>query len=565
MRLPPRDLLALAAAVRLLCALLTRTYGAPDEHWQGPEVAHALAFGPGARTWEWAPGTALRSHAHPLLLALLAYAPVRALEAGARAAGLLPAAAPLLLRLLWLAPRLVHAAATLAGDAATYALALRLHGERAARLALLAQLCNFFSLWAAARPLSNGLEAALCTLALVQWREAVDAAAAGGSGSSGKPRGCANRPAVAAAALGALAVALRPTAAVYLALMALVAAPRLGGVGGVLRLALSSGALAAGAAALAALAALDSLCYGRPTLPALNFLAANALRGVGSLYGTHGGAWYLHSGLPMLMGAQLVPVGVSLAALRGGPAAARNPYEGALIAAGVTAALSAVAHKEHRFLLPVLPLLSVHAGHGLALLLPERRGGAGAAPGLRRRALLLAAVLAAAAASIAAALYLSLVHQRGAVAVAESLALRAAAAAASGAPMVVHFLTPCHATPLFSHLHAPRLVARTLECHPASMAGAPGGGFLEGLCAQGGCCGAWARGGPAPGLWESRALQAAPLALLHSVYGRGQGRAGGQRQPAACRVEEGGGWRRRRRRRRRAGRRCCPSLCLASL
>ncbi len=126
--------------------------------------------------------------------------------------------------------------------------------------------------------------------------------------------------------------------------------------------------------------------------------------------------------------------------------------------------------------------------------------------------------------------------------------------------MAVHWLTPCHATPLFSHLHYRVGQALGLDCHPAAMLGVPGGGFLEGLCAAGaegaaagaggrgslaGCGPGWrdgssGGGGPVPGLWESKALALAPLALIHSAYGREAGRL---LAPRACgeqgRLEEG--------------------------
>lgn len=61
------------SAVVLLRALNSATLStssAPDENWQGPEVAHRLVFGYGELTWEWRPGARLRSLIHPLLLAL---------------------------------------------------------------------------------------------------------------------------------------------------------------------------------------------------------------------------------------------------------------------------------------------------------------------------------------------------------------------------------------------------------------------------------------------------------------------------------------------------------------
>jgi phosphatidylinositol glycan class B len=36
-----------AAALRLLSVWTIRTYAAPDEHWQAPELAHKLVFGTG--------------------------------------------------------------------------------------------------------------------------------------------------------------------------------------------------------------------------------------------------------------------------------------------------------------------------------------------------------------------------------------------------------------------------------------------------------------------------------------------------------------------------------------
>ena len=550
----PAPLLLAALSVRLASSLLTLTYAAPDEYWQGPEVAHWLVFGVGARTWEWGASAALRSFTHPLLLAVLAYAPVRALEAvGALA---LPTpwlrthfAQGLALPLLWLAPRLVHAALTLLCDLATFALALRAHGPHVASLALCAQLCNFFSLFAGARPLSNGLEASLCTTALLLWRQALAAEEllAVAQRKEGSSRGASARPGtVLCGVLAGLAFAVRPTAAIYWALVAACALGRVGPAG-LWRVGVARGALPAALATLALTAALDSTLYGAPTLPWLNFFTANALSGVGSLYGTHGAAWYLYSGLPMLLGAQLLPLLLSLLLMGGAPWESR---EGLFIAAGFTAALSCIAHKEHRFLLPILPLLSIEVARGLWGAAPFLGLSAGPLRSRQQvqpppRLWLAAALGIPALASAAAALYLNTVHQRGSVAVAEDLARDAAAAAASAnasaLPFAVHLLLPCHATPLFSHLHYD-VEALGLDCHPASMLGHAGGGFLEGLCATGGCCGPWGGGGegggPLPGLWEAKALEVSPLGLIRSAYGWHQQQ---QLLPRACRRLGGAG------------------------
>ncbi|GAQ90751.1 phosphatidylinositol glycan class B [Klebsormidium nitens] len=64
------------------------------------------------------------------------------------------------------------------------------------------------------------------------------------------------------------------------------------------------------------------------------------------------------------------------------------------------------------------------------------------------------------------ALYFSMIHQRGAVRVAEWLADEARAGGVSG----VWFLMPCHSTPFYSHVHA-RVPMRILECAPSSKPG----------------------------------------------------------------------------------------------
>ena len=66
-----RRALPALVVLRVLAALSVRTYFNPDEYWQGPEVAHRLAFGFGYESWEWAAGARLRGYTHPLLYAAL--------------------------------------------------------------------------------------------------------------------------------------------------------------------------------------------------------------------------------------------------------------------------------------------------------------------------------------------------------------------------------------------------------------------------------------------------------------------------------------------------------------
>lgn len=55
---------------RLGSAWLAANYEYPDEHWQGPEVAHRIHYGFGHLTWEWTMQEPLRNPLYPGLLSL---------------------------------------------------------------------------------------------------------------------------------------------------------------------------------------------------------------------------------------------------------------------------------------------------------------------------------------------------------------------------------------------------------------------------------------------------------------------------------------------------------------
>ena len=224
---------------------------------------------------------------------------------------------------------------------------------------------------------------------------------------------------------------------------------------------------------MAAAAALDAVCYGRAVCTLCNFLSFNLLTGGSALFGTHPWHWNLSQGLPATLG-----TAVPLVALGAKAAAGRSPRL-LVLAAVYVFAHSLPAHKEFRFLLPVLPLLHAYAGVALlGLWTGGGGGGAGAAkkaddvstaaaPAGRRRRGLVVALLAA---NVPAALYLSVWHQAGPHAAVAYLGAQAEGRRAAGRPPPsIAFLTPCHSTPLTSHLHvATDYVPSTftLDCSP---------------------------------------------------------------------------------------------------
>lgn len=376
--LPVGRWLLAALAVRLAQAALVGTYAAPDEWWQAPEVAHRLAYGTGVLTWEWWPPYEIRSALHPLLLA------------GAHRAAIAVGGADAW-RLVAVLPHAVHALLAAATDVATGLLAFELfRSNRIARHAFAAQLLAWFAGFGLPRPFANSLEACLSTVALWLWvRGQADLAAPRRAAPpSWQRHPCDVLPPLwrlsAAGALAGLAVAARPTAAVTWAavgaacLLEFGLTAGIGGGGGATLLRAAAAALPPAAAALALGVAADSWFYGHLTWSGANFVRVNVLQHFDALYGAYPRYWYLVDGLPAVCGPALplVALGASKLATR-----RERALLGGVVAANV-AALSAAAHKEHRFLLPLVPLLSILAGRGLHALQQASQGAAAVVAGL---------------------------------------------------------------------------------------------------------------------------------------------------------------------------------------
>eukprot|EP00727_Mastigamoeba_balamuthi_P005162 m51a1_g14644 hypothetical protein (588) ;mRNA; r:66051-68884 len=426
---------------RVVCGLaLVRTYYDPDEYWQALEPAHALAYGYGRATWEWLPPARIRGWAHPLLFALLY-----------RLLALLRLDAPWAVAY---APRLAQAALAAACDAHVARGAAALCGPRRRRAAALALACacaSWYAAYCGARTLSNAAEAQLAVVALARLGLA-----------GGVPR----KGAVAVAmAIAGFTVVIRPTSAALWAVAVPMAAYRIAGrsLSGALRVMVVDMAPPAAAVVLAGVA-VDRLCYGEWTLVPLNFLYQNIFMSVAEFYGTHPWHWYLTQGVPAILGS-LLPL-----ALAGVWIAARSGVSlaWAALAAWVVLVHSALSHKEFRFVFVAVPLLMPYCGLALdaALGAPAK----GRPRTLARKAL---AVGACALVVLQAPmlLYFGLVHQRAPLALMDHLR----AEGSRGAVSHVDFLTNCHATPFYSHAHAPRGTApfnmTFLDCSPSMQKG----------------------------------------------------------------------------------------------
>ncbi|XP_077050084.1 GPI alpha-1,2-mannosyltransferase 3 isoform X5 [Siphateles boraxobius] len=189
--------------------------------------------------------------------------------------------------------------------------------------------------------------------------------------------------------------------------------------------------------ALAISTLIDSVFYGK-----WNFLKFNVLHNVAEFYGAHPWHWYFTQGL-------LVVIGPHLPFFMHGCSLATKKHRILLITIlWTTAIYSFLAHKELRFIYPVLPFCMIFCGISLAKLQAWRKTAAGALLVL----------------NLCPALYTGLIHQRGTLDVMHDLQ-RLCDISDSQNSTELLFLMPCHSTPLYSHLHCP-LKLRFLECPP---------------------------------------------------------------------------------------------------
>ena len=430
-------LLGALAAGRAANALLLRTAFAPDEYWQALEPAHRLAFGRGALTWDFR--ARLRGWLCPVLFAG-AYRAAAAVAPGAGADAVLAA------------PRLLQGAFAGVGDFYVFLLAHRLFGARAARWALACQVMSWFNFFCAPRTLANSAEAVLSLAALYHWPKFGEA---GPCTLGDKPGGSL------ALTLAMLACVVRPPAAPMWLAAGIWELTRRRRPWKWLRVRVLPAAVLVGTGSVL----LDSWAYwrvgadargGLPRLPERgtwewvvapwNFFRFNVLEGVSTNYGTHPLHWYFTQGFPVVAGT-LLPV-MALGAHR-------HWRRGAwliLLAFWCVCYHSLLAHKEFRFVLLPLQLLMPHCGAFLSSLGGDpvacaKKGVA--SPRSRSTAWRAAIVVIVFAPQVLAAAYFSFVHQRGGLDVLHTLRREAEAGSLSG----ILFLTPCHTTPFYSHMH----------------------------------------------------------------------------------------------------------------
>ena len=409
--------------IRLVYAVLQRTYFVPDEHWQVSEVAHRVVFGTGGQTWEWHSDVAIRSYLHPLLFSIPYYI-ARFFNMDSD---------------LFIAygPRLFQAVFAACGDVAYHSIAKSLFGFEVAVWSTTLYLTNWFSVFALGRTLGNSIACSVTLVALALHFEG-------------------HR--VLGAAFAGFAVALRQTSALFLAPFYLCTISRIRDywksilVGCLM---LSSGIL------------IDSLYYTPPydtqqllpiRITAINFFKINFARGLSSLYGEHVAVWYFLVGIPFFFLGGLLSF---LSCFWHRPLTDQRWLAIIIGCCFEIGLLSFSGHKELRFVMTSLVCLSMVSGTPQS----SRRGSR--ATKLTTWLILIPHALVA--------VFFSRWYCAGADRLMRDL--RRELRVTKSRPTRVMFLTACHGTPYHAYLHEASVSSSVeldfLDCAPRCFAGRP--------------------------------------------------------------------------------------------
>ncbi|KAL3076713.1 hypothetical protein niasHS_013509 [Heterodera schachtii] len=421
-------------ALRFVCLAFSISWFVPDEVFQSIEVAYRMVYGHGYLAWEWDPSWALRSSLHPFIYAVIFWI-LRAfrLDFG-----------PVI---RW-APHLFHAFLFMLTDA-FYIKWIRKIGlsYNVFRLTTTLYACNWFLLYCSTRTLSNSIECSLSLIALYFYESGETKGAKNGKTVTSNPQ----KGFSLCVFLVAVATVLRPTTLFLWAQLILLRIWHLFTAEGLSRAMVTVLKLAPFFLLPFGLSLFfDSFFYGKPVLCLWNFLHFNVFRGGSANFGVHHWSWYLTHAVPPLLTLLLLPLLTSLP--RFGHLNMKKRY--AVAAFIYLVGHSFISHKEHRFLLPILPLIFPY----LALELNNYK--AKWTNCLKYCYIGLNLLLAT---------YFGLVHQRGPSAVNGRLIELIDTWGPNRERIKILQLMPCFSLPQYAHLHpfSNKTSIQMLDCSPA--------------------------------------------------------------------------------------------------
>ncbi|CAE6446264.1 unnamed protein product [Rhizoctonia solani] len=372
LRLSSARCILLVFGIRLLIALSTRGFFQPDEYFQALEPAYRAVFGSGHLTWEWTTNPPIRSFAYPALFVPV-YASVKAMHLEntfilvcfVYPALFVPAYALVkamhlenTFMLIW-APKFIQVIFASTGDLALYQIARSLYSKPHGNVVLFLSLVSPFNVLALTRTLANSTETSLVTMALLFWPFSL-------SQSRSRTR--------ISLGLAALSCIIRPTAAIIWVFLSFELLWRASFSWNHISNLMADGCIV-GSIAASIIMLTDTVYYGTPTLTPFSFLKTNLVSGIANFYGTNTFHYYLTQGLPILLGPTLpfAILGVwghfkDVSADRKiNPSRRIRSLLLGLVAWSITV-YSLLAHKEWRFIHPLLPILHLFAADSLIRL-----------------------------------------------------------------------------------------------------------------------------------------------------------------------------------------------------
>ena len=389
---------------RLFNAFTLQTFFQPDEYYQSLEPAHHLVFGYGFLTWEYQTG--IRSIAHALLFA----GPFYLLK-------ILNLDSP---RNVLYAPKVIGAIQAALGDYYTAKFISKYWSTGS--WSILVPILSPWNWFVATRTFSNSLETSITAYALYKWPfESVplttDALFSDYLITTIKSM----------ASIG-FAFVIRPTTSLIWI------------VPSIRQIVLHKTTFIFEAffvlyVTLQYSAIIDSFYYGSITFPLLNFFRFNA-SGAASFYGINNWHYYATQGIPLLL------TGFLPFTIHGLLEEHRLRQELTSMIGLVLLAYSLIAHKEVRFIMPLLPILHAFTASSIHKVWKKSK----------------LPVLAMLILNVCIAYYASQVHQSGVISLINHIQTH---------PEINNLvlLMPCHSTPWQSHIHRPGNF-RFLTCNP---------------------------------------------------------------------------------------------------
>ncbi|XP_012142029.1 phosphatidylinositol glycan anchor biosynthesis class B [Megachile rotundata] len=392
---------------RLTSVFLIQTAHVPDEYWQSLEVAHHLAFGYGYLTWEWS--MKIRSYIYPFLISIMY-----------RILALVSLDDVIILTTL---PRIFQALMSAYGEYKFY--------EWTKNKWALYSLClNWYWYYCATRTLINTIETS-CTmiaLSMFPWRDS-------------------NITTIRYFWIIGFLCMIRPTAVIiWLPLCFYHLCTSLQN-----KLILLSKYIVISFVCCISSILLDSYCYGTLVISPLEFFRVNVLYKIGDIYGTQHLLWYILSGLPVLLGVHYVIFLLSIWQVLKHSNTFHRQSLMLIVICWTLGIYSLLSHKEFRFLLPLLPMFTYISTSSIPSLAIKSTKTV--------RKVFVALLIIT---NVLPGIYFSMVHQRGSLDIMNVLGKQLNY---TDNTTNVLFLTPCHATPLYSHLHV-NVPIKILTCEP---------------------------------------------------------------------------------------------------